>query len=237
MKISYTLLSSVLLLSFCLNAVSLRAQDNKNVAITSFNEVTVSNGIDLYLTQSSSENIRINAHPELLKNVTVEKQGNSLNIAYKNNVSWGRLFKGQSIKVYVNYKTLKSITASGGSDVYTQNTLKGESLTAIASGGSDLKLNIVVKDLQLQSSGGSDVDLKGTATNMDVQASGGSDINALGLIAEYAKVSTSGGSDANVYVNKGLEASASGGSDINYKGNASVRKTSSSKGSDVTKIH
>ena len=39
------------------------------------------------------------------------------------------------------------------------------------------------------------------------------------------------------YVNKALEASASGGSDVNYKGNASVRKTSSSKSGDVNRVN
>lgn len=224
------------LLAFSLNTVPAKAQQNKNIALTNFNEVTVASGIDLYLTQSNSENIKVSASKELLENVVIEKNGTSLNIKYKNNQGWGRAFKGQSIKVYVNYKNLSAITASGGSDVFGQNTLKTPKLNLRASGGSDVELDILADDLEVTVSGGSDAKLKGKVKNMIVQTSGGSDVDAYDLISDYAKVTASGGSDANVYVNKGLEASASGGSDVNYKGNAALNKTSSSKSGDVTHI-
>lgn len=218
------------------NLTNLNAQENKEVTITGFNEVSVSSGIDLYLTQSNSENIRVNAHPDLLKNVLIEKQGNNLVIKYKDNTGLKNLLKGQGTKVYINYKTLQAISASGGSDVVTQNTLKGDKLTLRASGGSDLNLNVTVDDIEIQTSGGSDVDIKGKAINMNAQASGGSDLDALEFIVENARVNASGGSDANVHVTKALEANANGGSDINYKGNPSVKK-SSDKSGDVSKIN
>ena len=235
MKASSILKSALTLLVFSTSVISSNAQQNKDVSINNFNEVSVSSGIDVYLTHSNSENIRINAHPDLIKNVIIEKEGNNLKIRYKDGVNWGRLFKNQSIKVYINYKTLKALSASGGSDVYTQNTLKTDRLSLSASGGSDLKLDVVAKDMEIQASGGSDVDLKGSATNMQVSTSGGSDVNALDFVVDYAKVSSSGGSDANIHVNKALEASASGGSDINYKGSASV-KNNSSKSGDVNRL-
>lgn len=228
---------SALTLAFSAIAFSLSAQDSKDVPLRNFNEVSVSSGIDLYLTQSNAENIKVIAHPDLLKDVIIEKENNLLKVRYRNNISWGRMFKGQSIKVYVNYKTLQAISASGGSDVFTQNTLKTDKLVASVSGGSDLELNLVTKDLQVQSSGGSDIELKGSAVNMQASVSGGSDIDALGFIVEYARVTASGGSDANVNVTKALEVSASGGSDVNYKGNPSVKKTSSSRSGDVKRIN
>ncbi|MBB2151848.1 head GIN domain-containing protein [Pedobacter gandavensis] len=224
------------LLAFSLNTIPAKAQQSKNISLTNFNEVSVASGIDLYLTQSNSENIKVSAHKDLLENVVVEKNGSAINIKYKNNQGWGRMFKGESIKVYINYKTLAAITASGGSDVFGQNTIKTPKLGLRASGGSDLSLDILADDLEVTVSGGSDAKLKGKVKNMIVQTSGGSDVDAYDLISDYAKVTASGGSDANVYVSKGLEASASGGSDINYKGNAALNKTSSSKSGDVTHI-
>lgn len=236
MKTSSILKLALTLLVFSVSAISLKAQQNKDISITNFTEISVSSGIDLYLTQSNSENIRINAHPDLIKDVIIEKEGNStLRIRYKDGVNWGRLFKNQSIKVYINYKTLKGLSASGGSDVYTENTLKTDRLSISASGGSDLKMEVVTKDIEIHASGGSDIDLKGSATNMQASTSGGSDVNALNFVVDYAKVSSSGGSDANIHVNKALEASASGGSDINYKGSASV-KNNSGKSGDVNRL-
>jgi hypothetical protein len=236
MKNSSFTLIAIVFIALSANSTAISAQENKDIAITNFTEVSVSSGIDLYLTQSNSENIRVNAHTDLLKNVVVEKKGNNLNIRYKDNISWSRLFKGQSIKVYVNYKTLQAISASGGSDVYSQNTLKTDKLSISASGGSDIDLNVVAKDIQIQTSGGSDVNIKGNATNMEASSSGGSDIDALGFVVENARVSASGGSDTNVHVTKALDVTANGGSDVNYKGNPAVKKASGKSG-EVNKIN
>lgn len=224
----------IIVAAFSYNNVNAQS---RNVAVKSFNSIGVSSGIDLYLTQGGSETVTIKGDNDLIKDVIVEQKGTSISIKYKDGINWSRLFKNQSIKVYVNFKTLKGIAASGGSDVYTQNTLKADMLSIAASGGSDLDLTLNVKDLQLAISGGSDADLKGSGENLVITASGGSDVDAYNYVVNNAKVNASGGSDANIHVNKALEAGASGGSDINYKGNPTVRKTTSSKSGDVNHVN
>eukprot|EP01132_Coremiostelium_polycephalum_P014900 gene14900-18051_t len=224
----------LVLLSF--GSLATVAQPSKNFNITDFNEIVVSSGIDLYLTQAGSENIKLVGDEELIQNIEVEKKGNTLSIKYKEGMTWRRVFKGKSAKAYVSFKNLNSLVASGGSDVFTQNEIKSDKLNLRASGGSDLKLKVTVRDLDLRASGGSDVNLSGSATNMQISSSGGSDINAFDLIAENAKVTSSGGSDANVHVTKALEATASGGSDIHYKGDPSVRNNSPKYSGSVKRI-
>jgi hypothetical protein len=218
------------------NTLLVKAQDSKSVAVKNFSGISVSSGIDLHLTQGGTESLTIKGRNDVIENVIVEQNGADVVIKYKSGMNWSNLFKNQSIEVYVNYKTLKRLGASGGSDVYTQNTLKTDMLTINASGGSDLKLALACKDLSLSISGGSDADLSGSAENFKLTASGGSDVNAFGFPVNYAKANVSGGSDANLYVNKILEAAASGGSDVNYKGSASLNKTSSSKSGDVNHV-
>lgn len=233
MNLKSTLVAIALISSFSLTS---KAQDSKNVSVKNFNGITVSSGIDLYITQGATESLVIKGSNELIENVIVEQNGADIAIKYKSGVNWSSLFKNQSIKVYVNYKTLKRLGASGGSDVYTQNTLKTDILSIAASGGSDLKLALACKDLSLSISGGSDAELSGNAENFKLNASGGSDVDAFSLPVSYAKASVSGGSDANLNVSKILEASASGGGDISYKGNAALNKTSTSKSGDVTHV-
>lgn len=236
MRISSLPKLACLVLIAVLSYMNTKAQ-SKNVGVKSFDAITVSSGIDLYLTQGASETLTIKGDNNLIKDVIVEQNGSSITIKKKEGVNWNKLFKGQSIKVYVNFKTLKSLAATGGSDVYTQNTLKADVLNLRASGGSDLKLTLACKDLTLNVSGGSDADLKGSGENLQLNASGGSDVNAFGYVVNYAKANVSGGSDANIYVNKALEAGASGGGDVNYKGNASLKKTTSSKSGDVNHVN
>lgn len=229
--------TSATLLFIVVSSYITKAQDTKTVEIKNINSVTVSSGIDLYLTQGNSESLNIKASSDLLKNVVVESSGGNLTIKMKEGINWGSMFKNQTIKAYLNFKILSALTASGGSDVYSQNQVRADKFALRSSGGSDVKLNLICKDLQLQTSGGSDVKLTGKAENMVLQTSGGSDVDAYDFVVDYAKVTASGGSDANINVTKGLEAGASGGSDVHYKGNASLKKTSSSKSGDVTKVN
>lgn len=212
------------------------AQDSKSVSVKNFNSLRVSSGIDLYISQGANENLTIKGRNDVIEDVIVEQNGGEITIKYKEGINWGRVFKNQSIKVYVNYKTLKSLSASGGSDVYTQNTLKTDELSLTASGGSDLKMALDCKNLSIRISGGSDAELSGNGDNLRLEASGGSDVDAFGFTVNYAKATVSGGSDANLMVNKMLEASASGGSDITYKGNASLKKISNSKSGDIRHV-
>lgn len=220
-----------------LNFLLANAQDSKSVRVKDFNGLTVSSGIDLYLTQGSSESLTIKGRSDVIENVIVEQNGTHVAIRYKSGVNWSSLFRNQSIKVYVNYKTLNRLGASGGSDVYTVNMLKTDALNLSASGGADLKLNLTCKDLTLSISGGSDAELKGSGENLKVTASGGADVDAFSYMVDYARAIVSGGSDANLYVNKGLEASASGGGDVNFKGKAFLKKLNNSKSGDIRHVN
>lgn len=214
-----------------------KAQETQNVALSNYNGISVSNGIDVFLTQSNAENIRVSANKDILQYVVVEKEGTVLRIRFKEHTNVNRLFKkDQAVKVYVNIKNLESLTSSGGSDIFSQNQLKADKLVIRSSGGSDMKLDVAIKDLEITSSGSSDVHLKGTASNISIAASGSSDIKALDLITDYAKVRCSGSSDVELYVNKGIEVSAGGSSDVRFKGEAALNKVSTSGGSDVKRI-
>ena len=237
MKKFYTT-SAILFTATLLFSNSLFAQVTKNMTVNNFNKVSVSSGIDLYLTQGNSESAKAVGDKELVDRLILVKEGNKLNIKYRDNNSLSGMFRGgKSLKVYLNFKTLEELSASGGSDVYAQQAIKTDRMALATSGGSDVELNIICKDITIKASGGSDVDLKGTATNMDMHISGGSDVDAEAFSVDYAKVHASGGSDAVIRVNKGLEADASGGSDIRFSGNASYKKTSSSRSGSVKRIN
>jgi hypothetical protein len=226
--------SAILFIGALLFSSSVFAQYTKNIAVNNFSKVSVSSGIDLYLSQGTTEAAKVVGDKELVEKIVLQKEGNHLTIRFKENTSWSGLFRNrQGIKVYLTFKNLDELSSSGGSDVYTQNTIKTNRLTLASSGGSDVDMNIVCKDISIKASGGSDVDLKGSATNMNLDISGGSDVDAEAFSVDYAKVHASGGSDADIRVNKALEADASGGSDVTFSGDASYKKTSSSKSGSV----
>ncbi|WP_162618582.1 head GIN domain-containing protein [Pedobacter yulinensis] len=223
-----------LLGALALGLVSLQSvAQSRQVALKNYTGISVASGIDLYLRQGATETAVIEADRDISEQVLIEQQGESVTIRFKNGFSWKNVFNSKPVKVYASYKNLKAITASGGSDVFGQNAVKSASLYLKASGGSDLKLQVACSNLKVEVSGGSDADLSGKTTNMSLSASGGSDIDAFNLVSDYAQIRAAGGSDVNARVNKALEAGASGGSDVTFKGEATLKKTTSSHSGDV----
>lgn len=237
-KILKALLSCFLIF---ISAATLLAQEiEKVVNINNFNGVIVSSGIDLYLSQSSSEKVILKGTKDIMQRVKVSKTADGvLKFEIENGSNWGNwsFGKNENIKAFISFTTLNSLFASGGSDVYGKNQFKMNSLAVKASGGSDIKLDLVVSDLKVASSGGSDIYLKGNTSSFTVQASGGSDVKAFGLIADNVIAKMSGGSDGEFYAEKSITVAASGASDVSYKGAAIKKNINSSGASNVAKVN
>lgn len=228
--------TSLVLLFLVLTSSISFAQTRRNFPVKAFNGISVSSGIDLYLIRGNTEALNIQSDASTLKEIEVVESNGMLTIRFRDHFNWNRILSSKPVKAYLNYKTLLSIKASGGSDVYTQNLLETSDLTISASGGADLKLQISCANLSIHISGGSDADLNGRAENMTASLSGGSDLNAYNLMVSSAKVSASGGADAKISVTRALDANATGGSDIYFKGNPAVRKNDSKSG-DVKRVN
>ena len=202
--------------------------------VASFQAIKVSDGIDLYIIQGTEEGLVVSAaelaHRDKMK-TTVEN--GELKIYLDGVTAWN--WKNRRLKAYVSVKSLNKLRASGGADVIIQGELKTDKLILILSRGSDFTGQVAVTDLTIDQSGGSDVHMKGNAVNVKIGASGGSDFKGFDLIAEYAIIDVSGGSDVTLTVNKEMAAEASGGSDVNYKGNPVIKYKSATGGGSVSK--
>ncbi len=199
----------------------------------SFNGIDVSSGIDLYIRMGETEEVKIVADNDIIDKIITKVEGGVLKIYVKQN-NWFNWSGNEKRKAYVTVKELKSIDASAGSDVKSENNLKGDDLKVSASSGSDLTLDLFCKNLKVDTSSGSDAKLSGKVKYLTASSSSGSDLDARNLESVICKVSVSSGSDATVNVSEELEASASSGGDIDYYGNPSVKNIDESSGGDVS---
>ena len=208
------------------------AQDTETRDLSGFDSIEIGGGIDLVVRQGQGFLVEVESDDGELDEIITELRNQTLVIRRERSGSffgWG----GDGGSVTVRLPALVSLQASGGSDVETEGAFSGERLELVASGGSDVTLDVTVGDLRVTASGGSDVNLRGTARSLNAQSSGGSDLNASALIAETANVQSSGGSDLSLALRDSIVASASGGSDISYSGDPSSANVNSSGGSDV----
>lgn len=203
--------------------------------VSSFNGIKVSTGIDLYITMGTVEEVKIVAEDDIIDDLITEVKDGTLRIYMKQSNNWFNWNSGnQTRKAYVTVKELQKIDASSGSDVQSENTLKGEELDVSASSGSDVTLDIYYKSFSLDTSSGSDAKISGKTKNFKAEASSGSDIKAQELVSSICRVNVSSGSDASVNVTDELYAKASSGADVMYYGNPQVKDIDESSGGDVS---
>ena len=198
-----------------------------------FKAIKVSGGIDLYLSQSDNVAIAVSAAEERYKEfIHTDVEDGTLKIYYEGErFNW----KNKRLKVYVSFKTLEKLNASGASDVVVTGTIESASLDMQLSGASDFKGAVKVDKLKMNLSGASNVRISGTARTVDIESSGASDVKGYELVTDYCNATASGASDINITVNKELNAHASGASDINFKGEGLIRDMHASGASSVTR--
>ena len=139
------------------------------------------------------------------------------------------------MRVYVSFKDIKKLEASGACDVIVTGSISTASLAIQMSGACDFSGSVKAAVLKLNLSGASDAKISGTAGTAFIESSGASDVKAYDLVTDICKVNVSGASDVFITVNNELTASATGASDIKYKGNALVKEMKSSGASSVSK--
>lgn len=208
--------------------------ENRNVS--NFKAVKVSTGIDLYISMGTTEEVKIIADDEIIDDLITEVKDGTLKIYMKQSNKWFNWNTGnQTRKAYVTVKELQEIHASSGSDVKSENTLKGEDLKVSSRSGSDVEIDVYYKNVWLDTSSGSDAKISGKTKNFNAEASSGSDIDAEDLESVICRVSVSSGSDASVNVTGELYAKASSGADVSYTGNPQVKDIDESSGGDVSR--
>ena len=205
-------------------------------SIGSFSGITVSNGIDIYLSQGDEEGLVVSASEIKYRDkIKAEVKDGVLTIWYDHgsNISWG--VHNKKTKAYISFKNISSLKASGASDVYVTGTLKVPELNLHLSGASDMKGQVDIGSLTAAISGASDMNITGRIDNLKIDASGASDLKNYGLIVQNCDADASGASDIKITVEKELSATASGASDIIIRGNAVIKNMKQSGASTVKK--
>lgn len=198
----------------------------------SFNAIKISGGIDLYLSQFDAESIAVSAAEDKYKEqIKTVVENNTLKIYYEGDKMWSG--GNKKLKVYVSFKNLEKLQASGASDVQLAGTINVPSLALDMSGASDFKGAVKVNDLIIELSGASDATISGVTNTVSIYSTGASDFKGYNLVTDICNAKASGASDIHITVNKEISADASGASDISYRGNAVIKNQHSSGASSI----
>lgn len=205
-----------------------------------FQSISTSSGWDVVLTQGNEFSVRAEALQKHLDNLSIEVKNNTLYIKNKKQINFRFSFSTRNMRkqIFITLPELKSVSASGGSDVSATSTFKADNIQFSLSGGSDLKnFPLQCNEFDCRQSGGSDAVVSFLGVNkITVTASGGSDVTLKNISAKSVSVGLSGGSDGK-FTGKTdyFLVSASGGSDVDaLELTAQACKGGFSGGSDGT---
>jgi len=179
-----------------------------------FNEIRVSRGLDVYLTQGDNVSLLVEADENLHDIIITEVENGVLRITTDENIAFSK-----SKKVMLTFKDVSKIKATSGSDVFSTNTIVAESLELTTTSGSDMEIDINVQVADCKSTSGSDLRVSGTTNKLYAEATSGSDIKAGNLNAKISEARATSGADITLNTSEELYAKATSGGDIKYYGN------------------
>lgn len=194
-----------------------------------FNEIKVSEGIQVFLTQGEETALNVEADENIIDLLVTEVQGNVLKIHFEKNVS-----RAAARNVYLTANEISSIKSSSGSAVKSEGTINSQNLYLSSSSGASLKLNLNATNVTCSSSSGAHINLSGTSNSFESNASSGSHIKAVDLSSKTAKADVSSGAGITLQVSEALTAHASSGGNISYEGNPAVLNKSKSSGGGIS---
>jgi hypothetical protein len=184
----------------------------QEITLSDFNEISISDNLDVIITQSTVQNYLIEPAEVSLK---ITNQDGKLSISRGDNRN--------EATIYINCIKLNAIQVLGSADVRTSNVIQSEQLKLGLTGSGDLTVKTNAQSISAALAGSGDIRIEGTTVDFNAEVAGSGDLRASKLIAENVKVEVAGSGDATVNASKSLDAAVAGSGDIRYVGNPATR--------------
>jgi len=212
------------------------ANAQKRNLTAGFTGITVSDGVDLYLTQGNEESVAVSAAEEkYMERFKTEVVDGVLKIYYDyKGINWAPNDK-RKLKAYVSFKTLDKLHASGGADVKVQGDLNAGDISFKFTSGSSFNGKITAKQLTVEQNSGSGITISGTAAKLKVEVTSGAIFKGYDLAVDYCEAKATSGGGVRITINKELNAKANSGGGIKYKGEAVIKELDVNSGGVVKK--
>lgn len=188
---------------------------------TEFSAIRASGVGHIYLQQGNQEKVEVEAnHKKLYGRLKMEVIDKVLEIRLENDKSNWDNYKDVRLDIYITYKKLNRLVASGATRIYADKPIVANQFELKLSGANNSQLNLQVKALNLEINGAAKANLSGKAERFTIQSNGASRLQASELKADDVKIQSNGVSNNYIFAEKTLELKAQGVSKIKYDGNA-----------------
>lgn len=198
--------------------------------VSDFTGISVSSGIDVYLTQGDQTEVIVEADQNLQELIITEVMGSVLHMKSEKNIRMA-----ESKKVWVTCPVVNRIDISSAGDVNGENPIKTDKLDIDMSSAGDLHMEIEADEVSIDISSAGNVYLMGTAGSIQADLSSAGDLDAYDLIAKSADITVSSAGSAKVHVTDEASFRSSSAGDINFRGDPKILEMNSSSAGSINK--
>jgi len=229
----FTIVCVVVTMTSCTDEIELSGRENPLIFLENrfFSGVGVQDGFELYLTNNggdTGDTIKIESDENAVTHVKYEIKNGILYFYKEPEI----IFPSEVlIKIYISKDSIETLKVSSAK-VHIMDTLRTKTIDLVFSGNSVLTGRVECKKLQSVINH-STIELTGISDTVQMNISEGSSVKLLDLEANNAKVNISGGSLAEITVNKELEVKAIEKSRLHYRGTAIIRSLVADDDSEI----
>lgn len=197
--------------------------------VSGFDSIQVDYPARVFISQGSSETLKIEAEDNVLPGLKTEVRGDELRIYYKSQ-DGEHVNPTQMPIVTITVKELSALDFSSAGEAIVDG-IESDDLSVSLDGAGNVKLNdIAVRQLGVNLSGAGSTTASGTAENLGLNISGFGSFNGKDLQCNTVSVNISGAGSATVWAEDELNASISGAGSVSYYGSPDVTKQISGVG-------
>ncbi len=195
-------------------AISVFAQDSELRKLNKFNEIRVSEGIDIVAEKGTENSIALEVSRIDIEDVITEVRAGKLYVR----LSRGK-YRSNRVKATLIYtEEIEEIEVSTGAQAEFQSTIRVDRLNIVTSTSGFVRLKAEAKFVDLGATTSGRIDIEGKADEVEVSASTGGTIYAYDLQSNQAYARANTGADVRVNAEERLRASAGTGGSVRYTG-------------------
>lgn len=198
--------------------------------LSGFDKVVVQGQLDLYLSQETTENVKIEAEENLIELFQVSVNSNTLYVIVPKNIK-----KSMKLNVTIAFKELEQITLLDEVLLKNDRTINFDDIELICSGSSKMDFEFKASDCDVKMLDGGSAFLRGYAEKLTVEAHDDSEINAFDLQSDNCEVIGSGYAEISVNAKKEMSITLSGSSNLYFMGEPTITQRSFNSTGLITK--
>jgi len=201
--------------------------ETKEFEVSDFNTLEFSGVGNIYITQGDTESLKVEAENNVIDNLKVSTQGNTLSIGFKDRLI--NVIPTKSINYYLTVKDLRELKISGVGNVKCEQ-LTTRDMTILSSGLGNMEMQLAAEELLVDVSGAGKIVMSGEVQTQDITISGAGSYEAFNLESSDCRINITGLGKAELNASDTLDIRMSGLGSIEYKGNPEVAQNISGGG-------